>query len=191
MMIDLENTRSFSITRPDYSIFGTAAAFDLMPATHREQILFLDRVASEYVWSFSTAAHIVTGGLWAPFEKHNFKEGEEFDQFYHTPESEQTLKKWLYKRGIAFSTWVFLLEESNNQAVLTTWKMVVKYAAELFISNDLMLFDKTLNWCLVYFHHDQLFFGRGNVYDATEEDKRSKELNERKKKFPQFKHPYL
>ncbi len=190
-MIDLENTRSFSVARPDFSIFGTAAAFDLLPETHREQILFLDVVASKYIWSFSNAAHLLTGGLWAPFEKNNFKEVDEFNQFYGTSESEQFLKKWLYKRGIAFNTWVYLLEESNNQVILTTWKMVVKYAADLFISNDLMLFDKTLNWCLIYFHHNQLFFGRGNVYDASEDDKRAEELNERKKNFPQFKHPYL
>jgi len=190
-MIDLENIWSFSTARPEHSIFGSGAVFDLLPETHQAQILFLDPVASEYIWSFSTAAHLLTGGLWAPFEKGNFKEVDEFNQFYHTSESEKFLKKWLYEKGIAFSTGVFLLEESNNQAILTTWKMVVKYAAELFISNDLMLFDKTLNWCLIYFHHDQLFFGRGNVYDASEDDKRAEAMNERKKKFPQFKHPYL
>jgi len=190
-MIDIENIKSFTVERPPHSIFGTAAAFDLLAETHREQILFLDPVASEYVWSFSNAAHLLTGGLWAPFKKGNFKEVDEFNQFYGTPESKHFLKKWLYKRGIAFGTWVFLLEESNNQAILTTWKMVVKYAADLFISNDLMLFDKTLNWCLIYFYHDQLFFGRGNVYDATEDYKQAEELNERKKRFSQFKHPYL
>lgn len=190
-MIDIENTRSFTVARPAHSIFGSAAAFDMLPETHQAQILFLDATASDYIWSFSTAAHLLTGGVWAPFEKGNFKEVDEFDKFFGNEASRQHLKKWLYKRGIAFGTEVFVLEESNNQAILTTWKMVVKYAPDLFIMNDLMLFDKTLNWCLFYFHHDKLFFGRGNVYDANDDYKRMEALNERKRKFPQFKHPYL
>ena len=101
------------------------------------------------------------------------------------------LKKWLYKRGISFGTWVFVLENSNDQAILTTWKMVVKYSSELFIMPDMMVFDRTLNWCLFYFHEGKLFFGKDNIYDATDDYKTMEEHNERKKNFPQFKHPYL
>lgn len=191
LMIDIENVRCFTTNRPDFSIFGAAATFDRLPATHREQILFLNPAASAYIYSFSTAAHLLTGGLWDPFEKGNFKEVDEFNQFYGNDESKRLLKKWLFNKGIAFGTTVFLLEESNNQVILTTWKIMVKYAADIFISNDVMLFDKTLNWCLLYFHHDRLFFGRGNVYDATADEMRVIALNERKKKFPQFNHPYL
>lgn len=191
-MVDLDNIKSFTVNRPESStLFGTAKEFDDLPASHQAQILFLNKEASEYIWNFSSAAHLITGGHWAPFEKGNFKEVDEFSDFSYKRDNNQALKKWLYKRGIPFSTWVFVLENSNDQAVLTTWKMIVKYSSELFIMPDMMVFDRTLNWCLFYFHEDKLFFGRDNIYDATDDHKTMEELNERKKNFPRFKHPYL
>ena len=191
-MVDLNNIKKFTVDRPEgCTIFGTAKEFDNLPETHKAQILFLDKAASEYILDFLFSAHIVTGGSWAPFEKGNFKEVDEFFDFRRNPESKQSLKKWLYKRGIPFDTSVFVLENGNSHDFLTTWKMVIKYSADLFIMNDMIVFDRTLNWCLYFFHEDQLFFGRDNVYDATEDHKRMEELNERKKKYPQFKHPYL
>jgi hypothetical protein len=44
---------------------------------------------------------------------------------------------------------------------------------------------------LFFYHEDQLFFGSGPVYDATNDEKKMEELNERKKNYPQFRHPYL
>jgi len=72
-----------------------------------------------------------------------------------------------------------------------TWKMLIKYSDCLFIMDDVMVFDNTLNWCLFFFHEDKMFFGKDNIYDPTEDLKRMEELNERKRKYPDFKHPYL
>lgn len=191
-MVDLTNIKKFVVARPEgWTLFGNGAAFDQLPETHQAQILFLDNTASKYIWDFSSNAHLLTGGGWAPFEKGNFKTVEEFTDFRRTDESKRLLKKWLYNRGIAFDTWVFLLEDGNDQAILTTWKMVIKYSADLFIMSDMMIFDNTLNWCLYFFHEDKLFFGKDNVYDITEDHQRMEALNERKKNFPQFKHPFL
>ena len=78
----------------------------------------------------------------------------------------------------------------EDSFIYTTWKMVVKYSPDIFFGNDVIVFDKTLNWCLFYFHHDHLFFGRDNVYDSSEDDERMAGLNEMKKMYPHFKFPY-
>ena len=191
-MIDLSNIRRFTVDRPEgWSLFGSANEFDSLPETHREQILFLDKAASEYIFEFSTAAYLTTGGLWDPFAKGNFKAVEEFADFSRTPESKQKLKKWLYNRGIPFQTWVYVLLNGNEPPMLMTWKMLIKYSDCLFLLDDVMIFDNTLNWCLIFFHEDRIFFGKDNIYNSNEDFKQMEELNVRKKKFPQFKHPYL
>ena len=191
-MVDSTNIKTHTITRPDtHTLFGNGAQFDALPATHQAQILFLNETASAFVWQYSADAHLVTGGLWAPFEQNNFKEVTVFDDFSQQEASWQSLKKWLYNRGIAFDNWVYMLEEGNQQAILLTWKMVIKYAADLFIMSDLMFFDNTLNWCLFYFHEGKLFFGKDNVFDTTASEQEMEALNKRKQQYPGFQHPYL
>ncbi|MES2429821.1 MAG: hypothetical protein V4556_02725 [Bacteroidota bacterium] len=191
-MVDISNIKNFVVKRPQApTLFGTAAEYDALPETHKDQILFLDKPSSDYLDSFLSDAHIITGGSWAPFEKGNFKQVETFDKFYNNEESWQLLKKWLYNRGISFDTWTFLLEENNEPAIMLTWKMVIKYSHDIFRGSDTVVFDKTLNWCLFYFHENELFFGKDNIYDPADDNKRMEALNERKKRFPDFKHPYL
>lgn len=191
-MVNINNIQNFTEDRPvTGSVFGTATTFDELPETHKAQILFLNKEASDFLYSYSSSAHIITGGIWNPFEKRNFKDVDTFDDFTGSERNEHALKKWMYKRAIPFSSWVFLLEDGNNQALLLTWKMVVKYAPQLFVMSDMIVFDATVNWCLVYFHEGKLFFGKHNVYNTDEDDKKMEALNEQKKKYPQFRHPYL
>ena len=192
LLIDLNNIKNFTTTRPDgRSIFGSIADFDALPETHKAQILFLDKAAEKYIYEFVNRAGLLTGGGWAPFEKGNFKIVEEYGDVVDLQINIPLLKKWLYNRGIPFRNWVFVLCDSNPQPLLMTWKMFIKYAFDIFIIGDTVLFDQTLNWCLFNYHEGQLFFGKNNVYDPSDDEVYMKELNERKKKYPQFKHPYL
>jgi|GEM_PF-6127108 len=43
-MIDLDNIKDFAIPRPNPNFIGTAKEFDDLPQTHKEQILFLDKL---------------------------------------------------------------------------------------------------------------------------------------------------
>lgn len=191
-MININNIRNFTEDRPEgWTVFGSAADFDNLPETHREQILFLNKDAGKFIFDFSEAAHMLTGGPWDPFAKGNFKSVVKFSEFSRTPETNQQLKKWLYSRGIPFSSWVFVLFNGSGEPMLMTWKMLIKYCRNLFEVDDVMVFDSTLNWCLFFFHEDHLFFGRDNIYNADEDQKRMEDLNEKKKNFPQFRHPYL
>lgn len=191
-MIDLNNIRNFTIDRPDlWNFIGSVKEFDNLPETHKEQILFLEKAAGKYIFEFASIANLTTGGFWDPFIKGNFKTVEEFDKLYENEEGKQALKKWLFNRGIPFQAWVFVLMEAYETPMLMTWKMLIKYSDYIFFGQDTMIFDNTLNWCLVYFHEHKMFFGKDNIYDPASDQQRLVELNERKKKYPGFKHPYL
>ena len=192
-MVDLENLKLYTNSQPaGWSMVGNAHEFANLPPTHQEQILFLNEEGSRYIYDFCHNAYLVTQGFWSPFGKGNFKNVEEFDRFFATTESWQELKKWLYRRGLPFRNWVYVLPNSSSfQPMLMTWKMVIHYSRDLFIGDDVMVFDATLNWCLVYYHDNHIFFGKDNVYDNSEDEAMMQALNERKKRFPLFRHPYL
>lgn len=190
-MIDLSNIHKHTRARPDFNFIGTGGAFDALPATHREQMVFLNEAAASYIFEFAHSAHLVTGGFWAPFQKGNFARVETFREFYDINTTTPLLKKWLYKRGIAFSTKVFVLFNYGQPPMLVTWKLLLKYAEHFFFRDDVMVFDSTLQWCLVYFHENQLFFGEKPIIDTTGDEQQAKQLYERKKKYPNFRHPFF
>lgn len=189
-MIDIENIEQFRMPRPDPNFIGSGTDFDALPETHREQIIFLDKAAEKYIFEFAEASHIITGGFWDPFAKGNFKTIEEYNEFYGIQESKQALKKWLFNRKIPFSNKIFVLRNGSEPPVIMTWKIMIKYVEHIFFGDDMVIFDHTLNWCLVYFHENQLFFGKDKFYDPAEAEAYIRVLNERKKKYPRFRHPF-
>ncbi len=191
-MIDLNNIKNFTTPQPEgWTVFGSAKDFNALPETHKAQILFLDKTAEKFLYELVEHARLLSDGGWAPFSKGNFKTVEQYGHAVDLQENSPLLKKWLYNRGIPFSNWVFVLCDSNEQPLLMTWKMFIKYAFDIFLVGDTMVFDQTINWCLFNYHEGQLFFGKDAVYDVTEDEEKMQQLNERKKNFPQFKHPFL
>lgn len=191
-MIDFSNIKNFTTTRPvGGSIFGSEADFDALPDTHKAQILFLDKTAEKYLLEFVDNAQLISDGGWAPFSRGIFKTVELYEYAVDLPENIPLLKKWLYEKGIPFRNEVFVLCDSNPQALLMTWKMLIKYAFDIFLIGDTMVFDQSRNWCVFNYHEGQLFFAKDNIYDPSGMEQYVQELNERKKKYPNFKHPYL
>ena len=191
-MIDLNNIKNFSTTSPvGGSIFGSEADFDALPETHKAQILFLDKTAEKYLYDFLDNAQLISDGGWAPFSRGIFKTVEQYGHGVDLQVNIPLLKKWLYNKGIPFSNEVFVLCDSNPQALLMTWKMLIKYAFDIFLVGDTIVFDRTTNWALFNYHEGQLFFAKDNIYDPSDDEAYMNELNERKKKYPPFKHPYL
>lgn len=191
-MIDLNNIKNFSTPPPNSgTVFGSAADFDALPETHKAQILFLDKTAEKYLYEIAENATMLSNGGWAPFENGIFRIVEQYSYVVDLHENNPLLKKWLYNRGIPFRNWVFVLCDSNPQPLLMTWKMFIKYAFDIFLVGDTMAFDQTTNWCLFNYHEGQLFYAKDNIYDPSDDEAYMNELNERKKKYPPFKHPYL
>ncbi len=165
-MVDLHNIKSFVIERPRYfTLFGNADEFDTLPVRHQEQILFLTKEAGAFLYSFLNTAHLIIGDLWNPFATGNFKTVAEFSDFAGTNESKRSLKKWLFNRGLAFQTELYVLPNYNDYPFLTTWKMIIKYCDQLFFGDDVTIFDHSLNWCLFYYHEEKLFFGKDHIYN--------------------------
>lgn len=52
-MIDIENLKQYQTNRPArWSLFGDAEDFDKLPASHKEQIFFLDKTATDFLFKF-------------------------------------------------------------------------------------------------------------------------------------------
>lgn len=168
-MIDLSNIKDFTTNYPtsEWSLLD-AIDFEKLPDIHKKQFFFLDEKADKYIFEFLGNARILTGNKWEPFVKGNFKTVETFDDCRHVEGNLQELKKWLFNRGIPFKNEVYILPDGGWQPILTTWKMTIKYAADLFFSSDVVVFDNSLNWCLFYYSHNKFFFGKDNVYNPAD-----------------------
>lgn len=148
---------------PRWTPFGAAEALDAMPATHRDQILFLDAPSTAAAYDAVRRRDVLcgddgwgnspfSGGCWRTVERTRVDAADEAG-----------LKKWLYRRGVPFADPALLLPvfgPADDPAVLTTWKMVVKYAGTLFCRDNLVAVGARAGWCLYYHHDDVLTFAR-------------------------------
>lgn len=146
---------------PRCTPFGAAEALDAMPAAHRDQILFLDAASTAAAYDAARRRDVLcgddgwgnspfSGGCWRTVERTRV-------------DGEGELKKWLHRRGVPYADAALLLPvfgPADEPAVLTTWKMVVKYAATLFARDNLVAVGGRAEWCLYYHHDDVLAFAR-------------------------------
>lgn len=142
----------------DWTDFGSPETFAKMPDHHKLQILFLDKKSTNAVYSAFNQRDLLCGDDgWGntPFSAGCFYSVETyFVKDKHTAE----LKKWLYHRALRFSEPVLFLRPFcgiDTPAILTTWKLTIKYADELFRGDNLIVVSPSANWCL-YYHHDGL-----------------------------------
>jgi len=160
MKINLENILQFTIPFCDYKgnwIFRDEND-ELASKEHQDQILILNKEASNYLWDFEMGLNIDCS------EKY-FNQISRFDCGF---KNVNQIKKYLYNLGIPFGQHVFISMQPDF-GFLLTWKMVIKYSHNLFNCYDQSVWDKTLNWRLEY-HHDELFtFGKDYIYDAQSE----------------------
>lgn len=187
-MIEISNIKEFGIERPNnWTCLGGPEDFDNMSNESRDQIMFLNKEASDYLYEYFHLSNLHTGPLWEPFQKGNFKFTENANIFEN---KDFDLKKWLHNRGIPYSNWVFVLPNHSSGVLTMTWKMVIKNCDTLFFGDDIVIFDKTNQWCLSYWHEDEITFGKTSIINSEIGYKEFEELNEKEKKYPGFKHPY-
>lgn len=185
-MIDLTNIQEHEIDRPNvWTCLGSPSDFDSLSDEFKDQIKFLDKEASNFLYKYFEASRFHTGPVWEPFEKKNFKYVEKITVGL----DESIIKKWLFKRGFPFSKWVFVLPNYGNEPLMMTWKMVIKKCENLFFADDVVIFDETNQWCLTYWHEDEMYFGQINTTDPEIGYNEIKEMDELEKKYPGYKHP--
>lgn len=185
-MIDFSNINENEIERPNIrTCLGSPEEFDSLSNEFKDQIKFLDKEASDFLYKYFESSKFHTGPRWEPFEKKNFKYVDKISLDY----DEQKIKKWLYNRGIEFAKWVYVLPNYGNAPLMMTWKMVIKNCESLFFGEDVVIFDESNQWCLSYWHEDEMFFGKINVITPEFGYKEVEVMNEIEKKYKGYKHP--
>jgi hypothetical protein len=181
-MINFSNIKTYSTDFPKvWSFLWSPEEANKIPEEHKDQIFFLNNEASKFIKTYIESSKMVTGAsLWKPFNEKYFKTVQEFEV---TENCEKEIKKWLFNKSIPFDNFVYIDSERSGQAVVLTWKMVIKYWEGLFFADDLIIFDETLNWGLFYFHEDRLYFGNDKIYNKDFEYEKTRELNELKQSF--------
>ena len=128
---------------------------------HRDQIFVLNGEASKYLWDFE---HRIVG------VEINTKFYKNILTYNVVGATDSEIKRYLYKLGIQFKQWVFIAEQPTCGFMLT-WKMVIKYWSGLFFDDYQQVWDKSLNWKLVY-NHGVFTFGEDLIFNSTAESQK-------------------
>lgn len=135
---------------------------NLPPEEHLDQIFPLNKKASSFLWNLETWTGITT------YYNNLGRYFKDTERFSFGSNMEKQVKKWLYNRGIKFDQIVFIPMQPDR-AIALTWKMVIHYSPDLFFGHDLAVWDRTLNWVLIYDHNDIFNFGKNRIYDGQKE----------------------
>ena len=173
-----ENIAEFKTDFPkSWSFLSSPEEAEKISEEHKDQIHFLNKKGTEIVKDYLNSSKLLgfsTRTDWSPFTQGYFKTESKF-QVYENCESE--IKKWLYNLGIPFDKYVFVDSDNSGQAIMLSWKMVIKYWEGMFWDTDLTIFDGSLNWALFYYHESRLYFGKDNVFDQEAEFDKNLEQN--------------
>lgn len=141
-----------------------------LPSTeHLDQIKPLDGPAAKFLCDFEDKMKLAT---FHPTSGRYFRTTE---SLVYTDSDEQIVKKWLYERGLPFRSMCFVCFGSKCSFILT-WKMVIHYSADLFWGQDVIVWDRSLNWALYHDHHDAFYFAKDRIYDGQAEQLKITEL---------------
>lgn len=166
MSISFENISNHTIPLEKfrYKWRFTDEKYDKLPDAHLEQLKPLDHKAAKFLWDFiaETKLH---GNV--PFKKDFFKT---IDKAQILSNNTGEIRKWLYRRGFAFDKEVFLSWQPD-EAMSVPWKLFVKYFDSFYYggSDDLTIIDRSLNWALLFYHEDEIYFGTNLDFKPSEE----------------------
>lgn len=139
----------------------TDPKYDVLLPIHLEQIQPLDAPSSELIWNFILDSNflvlkISTDDLFKP----GFFRHYETTLIPGNPDEDSRIRKWLYRCALPFDQEIFLSWEPKC-AIKTTWKMLVKHWSSFYYpgSDDLVVIDRSLDWCVLFFHELELHFG--------------------------------
>lgn len=155
-MITLHNLQEHSVPLNKDWLFTEENSS--LSTEHEDQILQLSDDAAKFLWDFELLSNIDSTNKY-------FKTVEVYNS---TKDDTKTIKKFLYNLGIPFDQKVYMPIQPTLGFILT-WKMVIKYAHNIFFGHDIVLRDNSFNWMLK-FHHDEIFtFCKDFIYDAEKE----------------------
>jgi hypothetical protein len=138
----------------------TDEKYTLLPDDHLAQLKPLSKAASRFLWDFIVQIQLHAD---VPFKKSFFKV---IDRTKIDALDWAKTKKWLYRRGLLFDNQVYLSWQPD-EAMITPWKLFVKYFDSFYYFDDLTVIDRSLAWALLCYHESELYFGTNKPYQAS------------------------
>ena len=163
-MVDFDNIYKHIISLENFSLKWrfNDEKYNKLPKEDLDQLKPLDKDASLFLWNFIADNNLHND---IPFKKDFFKT---IDKAKILENNENEIKKWLYQRGIPFDKQVFLSWE-QTKGMIVPWKIFIKYFDSFYYgsSDDLTIIDQSLNWSLLFYHEDEIYFGTKKEYVAS------------------------
>ena len=160
MNVGFDNIFQHTIPMNDFQLKWrfTEVEYDKLPKLHLEQLKPLNDEASQFLWDYIAKTNLHSE---VPFKKDFF---QIVDKVEILDNNEKFIKKWLYQRGFPFDKSVFLSWQPTV-AMIVPWKLLIKYFDSFYYggSDDLTVIDQSLNWALLFFHEDEIYFGTNRV----------------------------
>lgn len=161
MNIGFDNINDHVIPMDDFSMKWrfTEERYDKLPEIHLNQLKPLDVAGSKFLWDYISTVRLHDD---VPFKKGFFTTIDKAKIFIG---NEKEIKKWLYQRGIAFGREVYLSWQQDT-AMIVPWKLLIKYFDAFYYpsSDDLLVFEPSLDWALLFFHTDDIYFGTNKAF---------------------------
>jgi hypothetical protein len=142
----------------------TDEKYDLLSEQHLAELKPLDKNGAEFLADYISNCRVHSQ---MPFKNDLFRN---LDRTKILDGNEKEITKWLYQRAIPFDKEVYLSWDGRN-GMITKWKFVVKYWDSIFYggSDDLTVFDQSLEWALLFFHENEIYFGTNKKYKPKAE----------------------
>ena len=161
MKIDFTNIDKHIVPISEFGLKWrfTEENYDVFPKIHLDQLKPLDRNAAIFLSTYISKNDLHAD---APFKKNFFRT---VDYINISEDNDSEIKKWLYQRGLPFEKVVYLSWDNEN-AMIVPWKILIKYFDSFYYagSDDLTVFDESLQWSLMFSHWDTIFFGTNNDF---------------------------
>ncbi len=128
--------------------------YTVLPDIHLNRLKPLDSEAALFLSTYISKVDLHAN---APFKKNFFRT---VDNINVVEDNNDAIKKWLYQRGLPFDKNVYLSWD-NEDAMIVPWKILIKYFDTFYYggSDDLTVFDESLQWALMFSHWDTIYFG--------------------------------
>jgi hypothetical protein len=132
----------------------TDERYNKLPDEHLEQLKPLDKAAAQFLWDYISGKNLHAD---FPFKKDLF---HNIDKTIVSIGNQTSIKEWLCQRGLAPDKKVFLSWDKEN-AMTIPWKLLTEYFDSFYYpsSDDLTVIDQSLNWALLFYHQDEIYFG--------------------------------
>lgn len=130
---------------------------------HLEQLKPLSDNAAKYLWDYTLQINLQDEIL---FKKGFFRT---IDKAKILDNNQKEIKKWLYHRGLPFEKNVFLSWQPQH-AMIVPWKILIKYFDSFYypVADDLLVFDENMQWALLFYHEDEIYFGTNKDFKPAD-----------------------